>query len=82
MSVEELRGITKVKKTFPNGTAIGNWWIGSLKRRLTKIIQKDIPELTEEERYILAITRDILMIYQDIALDDSVKLALLNRNQK
>ena len=49
---------------------------------ITKIIQKDVNELTEEEHYILAITRDILMIHQDIALEDSVKLALLKRNQK
>ena len=82
LSIEELRGITNVKKTFPDGTLIGSWWKKALKKRLTKIIQKDVNELTEEEHYILAITRDILMIYQDIALDDSVKLALLKRNQK
>ena len=82
LSVEELRGITNVKKTFSDGAVIGTWWVGSLKKRLNKIIQKDIHELTREERYILTITRDILIIYQDIALDDSVKLALLNRNQK
>ena len=82
LSIEELRGITNVKKTFPDGTVIGSWWKKALKKRLTKIIQKDVNELTEEEHYILAITRDILMIYQDIALDDSVKLALLKRNQK
>ena len=82
LSIEELRGITNVKKTFPDGTVIGSWWKKALKKRLTKFIQKDVNELTEEEHYILAITRDILMIYQDIALDDSVKLALLKRNQK
>ena len=79
---KELRGITQVKKRFPDGTIIGQWWNSALRKRLNKIIQKDVNELTEEERYILTITRDILMIYQDIALDDSVKLALLKRNQK
>ena len=79
---KELRGITQVKKRFPDGTIIGQWWNSALRKRLNKIIQKDVNELTEEERYILTITRDILMIYQDIALEDSVKLALLKRNQK
>ena len=82
LSVEELQRISQVKKTFPDGTLIGTWWQTTARKRLNKIIQKDVNELTEEERYILTITQDILMIYQDIALDSSVKLALLNRNQK
>ena len=81
-NVKELRGITRVKRTFPDGTSIGNWWQRTARKKLVESIQKDAKELTEEERYILAITRDILMIYQDIALEDSVKLALLKKNQK
>ena len=81
-NVKELRGITRVKRTFPDGTSIGNWWRRTARKKLVESIQKDANELTEEERYILAITRDILMIYQDIALEDSVKLALLKKNQK
>lgn len=81
-NVKELRGITRVKRTFPDGTSIGNWWQRTARKKLVESIQKDANELTEEERYILAITRDILMIYQDIALEDSVKLALLKKNQK
>ncbi len=82
LSIDELRRISNVKKVLPNGIVIGQWWQNTARKKIITIIQKDAGELTEEERYILAITRDILMIYQDIALDDSVKLALLNRNQK
>ena len=82
MSVKELQRISKVKKTFPDGTVIGQWWQRTARKKLVESIQKDANELTEEEHYILKVVWDILMLYQNITLDESVKLALLKRNQK
>ena len=82
LSVKELQRISKVKKTFPDGTVIGQWWQRTARKKLVESIQKDANELTEEEHYILKGVWDILMLYQNITLDESVKLALLKRNQK
>ena len=82
LSVKELQRISKVKKTFPDGTVIGQWWQRTARKKLVESIQKDANELTEEEHYILKVVWDILMLYQNITLDESVKLALLKRNQK